>query len=62
MFMYIYLGSSVGTVAALADGSATDSTATRVAFWAGLALTVAVTVWVTRLARRRVREALASRS
>jgi uncharacterized membrane protein YdjX (TVP38/TMEM64 family) len=60
MFMYIYLGSTVGTLAAIADDSATDSTATRVAFWIGLAVTVAVTLWVTRLARRRVNELIAA--
>ena len=56
MFMYVYLGSSVGSLAALAEGETTDSTATRVVFWIGLVVTVAVTVWITRLARRRIRE------
>lgn len=59
-FMYVYLGSSVGNLAALADDSATDSVATRVAFWVGLAITVAVTVWITRLARRRISEIIGS--
>ncbi len=56
-FLYVYLGSTLGDVAALAEGAPAAGTVGSVFRWAGLAATVAVTVLVTRTARRALREA-----
>lgn len=56
--MYVYLGSLAGSLATL--GSGTDSQARTPAQWAlyavGLLATVAVTVYVTRIARRALNQ------
>ena len=55
--LYVYLGSTVGALADVATGNVQGGTAQKVLFWLGLAATVVVTVFVTRLARRALRAA-----
>ncbi|MEO7273935.1 MAG: TVP38/TMEM64 family protein [Vicinamibacterales bacterium] len=50
-FLYVYLGSLVSNVASLSAGGDAGSAAQRFVYWAGLAATVAVTLYVTRVAR-----------
>lgn len=52
--MYVYLGSAVGNLAAVLAGERESSPVQYVLFGFGLVATVAVTVYVTRLARRRL--------
>ena len=57
--MYVYLGSSVKELADVATGNVESGPPARlVLFFVGLAATVAVTVYVTRLARRALRQAV----
>ncbi len=58
-FLYAYLGSVLGSAAALAAGERPDAGAAgQVLFWGGLAATAAVTAIVTRTARRALARAL----
>lgn len=54
--MFAYLGSTVKNLAAIASGEATQDPATRWLYWGGLVATIAVTVLVTRIATRALRE------
>jgi hypothetical protein len=54
----VYLGSTVKELADIATGSVEGGPARRVLFFVGLAATVVVTVYVTRLARRALRQAV----
>ena len=57
--LYVYLGSTAKTAAALTSGAAvTGGPLTQVFFLAGLAATALVTVYVTRVARRALRASL----
>ena len=57
-FLYVYYGGVVGEVAALAGGAAVERGAGQYAVLGlGLAATLAVTIFVTRLARRALAEA-----
>src|SRR5947207_1363258 len=56
--MYVYLGSTVKELANIAAGSTEGGPARRVLFFVGLAATVVVTVYVTRLARQALRQAV----
>jgi uncharacterized membrane protein YdjX (TVP38/TMEM64 family) len=56
--MYVYLGSTVKELADVATGNVEGGSARLVLFFVGLAATVAVTVYVTRLARRALRQAV----
>jgi uncharacterized membrane protein YdjX (TVP38/TMEM64 family) len=56
--MYVYLGSTVKELADVAAGNVEGGPARRVLFFVGLAATVVVTVYVTRLARRALRQAV----
>ena len=58
-FMYVYVGSLVRSVASLADGPPAGR-ATAYMYWAGLAATVAVTLYITRLARAALQSDLAN--
>ena len=49
--MYVYLGSLAGSLAALGAGQSTRTPAQWALYGVGLAATVAVTVYVTRIAR-----------
>ena len=58
-FLYIYLGSSVANLAALASGKATSGGSWQhVLFWGGLAATILVVVLVTKTARQALNESL----
>jgi uncharacterized membrane protein YdjX (TVP38/TMEM64 family) len=57
--MYVYSGKVVGDLASLAAGAATPRDTTYyLMLGAGLAATVTVTVYITRLARRAINEAV----
>ena len=57
--LYVYLGSLVTSVSALSTSPEAGGTLRQVLYWAGLAATVLVTVYVTRIARRALNEELA---
>jgi uncharacterized membrane protein YdjX (TVP38/TMEM64 family) len=54
--MYVYIGSLAGDVAALGAGERTRTSAEWALYVVGLLATVAVTVFVTRVARRALRD------
>jgi uncharacterized membrane protein YdjX (TVP38/TMEM64 family) len=56
--MYVYLGSTVTELADVAAGNVEGGSARLVLFFVGLAATVVVTVYVTRLARQALRQAI----
>jgi len=56
--MYVYFGAGLRSFAALAAGEVEKGTAGRLFFWFGLAATVAVTVFVTRIARKALKQAV----
>ena len=57
-FLYVYLGSLVPTAAALVSGQRPEGgPAGQALFWGGLAATAAVTLVITRLARRALARA-----
>jgi pyruvate/2-oxoglutarate dehydrogenase complex dihydrolipoamide dehydrogenase (E3) component/uncharacterized membrane protein YdjX (TVP38/TMEM64 family) len=58
--MYVYLGSLITSVTQLASGAPAGGTAKQLLTWLGFAATVAVTVVITRIARRALDEATAS--
>ena len=58
--MYVYFGSAARSLAEVAAGKVEGGFAGRVFFWIGLAATVAVVSFVTRLARRSLKEAESS--
>jgi uncharacterized membrane protein YdjX (TVP38/TMEM64 family) len=57
--MYVYLGSAVKDLAALAAGNYDGGPAQKALFFGGLAATVLVTVLITRIARRALDQAIA---
>ncbi len=55
--LYVYLGAGAGDIVDIAGGAAVEGgVGKKVLFWIGLAATALVTVFVTRLARRALRE------
>ena len=56
--MYVYFGAGLRSLAAVAAGEVEKGAAGRVFFWLGLAVTVVVTVFVTRVARRALKNAV----
>jgi len=54
--MYVYLGSAAQNLAALSTGQAAGGAGRQVLFGLGLLATIAVTVFVTRLARKTLDE------
>jgi uncharacterized membrane protein YdjX (TVP38/TMEM64 family) len=56
--LYVYLGSALKSFADLAAGKVEGGPASKVLFYAGLAATALVTVYVTHLARRALRRAV----
>jgi len=56
--MYVYLGSIAGDLASLGAGGRTRTTGEWALYGVGLAATVAVTVYVTRLAKKALSEKL----
>ena len=57
-FMFTYLGSTLTNLAEILSGGAGDDPATRYLYWGGLIATVAVTVLVTRIATRALRDSV----
>jgi uncharacterized membrane protein YdjX (TVP38/TMEM64 family) len=58
-FLYVYLGSLVPSVAELASGAPSESSGLeRVLLWVGLAATVTVTIYLTRLAKKALDQTL----
>jgi uncharacterized membrane protein YdjX (TVP38/TMEM64 family) len=55
--MYVYLGSAARSLADVATGKVEGGWAGQVFFWVGFAATIIVAVFVTRLARKSLREA-----
>lgn len=60
--MYVYFGSAARSLADAAAGNVEQGLAGRIFFWFGLAATVAVATFVTRLARKSLLEAEKSAS
>jgi len=62
-FLYVYLGSSVASLASLASGKATHQGPwEHVLFWGGLVATLLVVALITRTARKALDETLPSHS
>jgi len=57
--IYVYLGSLIGDLATLTAGTRTRSTAEWAFYVVGLLATVAVTIYVTRVARAALRKRVA---
>lgn len=57
--LYIYLGSTAGTLADIVAGKVEKSRAQQILYFAGLVATVAVTIYIARLAKRALATALA---
>lgn len=61
IFLYVYIGSLVTNAAALSTGETPEAGLWgRVLFWGGLVATLVVTIYVSRLARRKLDEKLAA--
>ena len=60
--MYVYFGAGLRSLADVATGNVEKGIAGRLFFWIGLAVTIAVTVFVTRVARNALRQAVPSTS
>jgi len=56
-FMYVYLGSAARSLTEVAAGKTEGGLTGQVFFWIGLAAAIGVALFVTRLARRRLKEA-----
>ncbi len=56
--MYVYFGAGLRSLADVAAGNVEKGTAGRVFFWLGLVATIAVTVFVTRVARNALKHAV----
>ncbi|MFC1834994.1 TVP38/TMEM64 family protein [Thermodesulfobacteriota bacterium] len=53
--MYVYIGSVAGSLAAVAAGETEGGSAAQILKWVGLAVTVVVTVLITRIAKRSLK-------
>jgi uncharacterized membrane protein YdjX (TVP38/TMEM64 family) len=60
--MYVYLGSLITSLSELAAGRTSGGATQQIFYFAGLAATVVVTLYVTRVARRALEEATAAPS
>jgi uncharacterized membrane protein YdjX (TVP38/TMEM64 family) len=60
--MYVYFGAGLRSLADAAAGRVETGTAGRLFFWFGLVATIAVTIFVTRLARRALKQAAPANS
>lgn len=56
--MYVYFGAGLRSLADAAAGNVETGTAGRIFFWFGMAATVVVTVFVTRIARNALKQAV----
>jgi hypothetical protein len=55
--MYVYIGSTLKSIAEVAAGSTNGGGGQRLFFWLGLLATAGVTVFLTRLASRALQRA-----
>jgi len=55
--MYVYFGAGLRSLAELAAGQVQKGPAQRIFFWFGMAATIIVTVFVTKVARKALKEA-----
>lgn len=58
--MYVYFGAGLRSFAELATGNVEKGMAGKLFFWFGLAATIAVTIFVTRIARNALKQAVES--
>ncbi len=58
--MYVYFGSAARSLTDVATGKVEGGLAGQVFFWVGLIMTIVVALFVTRLARKSLKEAEAS--
>lgn len=56
--MYVYFGAGLRSLADVAAGKVETGTAGRVFFWVGLGATIVVTVFVTHIARKSLKQAV----
>jgi uncharacterized membrane protein YdjX (TVP38/TMEM64 family) len=56
--LYVYLGSTMGALADVVAGRVEKTPAQQVFFYAGLAATLGVTLFITRIAKRALASAL----
>ncbi len=56
--MYVYFGAGLRSLADVAAGQVETGTAGRLFFWIGMVVTIVVTVFVTRVARKALKEAV----
>jgi uncharacterized membrane protein YdjX (TVP38/TMEM64 family) len=57
-FMYVYFGAGLRSLADAATGEVETGLAGKLFFWIGLAVTIVVTVFVTRVARNALKQAV----
>lgn len=60
--MYVYFGAGLRSLADAVAGNVETGPAGKIFFWFGLAATIAVTIFVTRLARRALKQAAPANS
>ncbi|MHC4085395.1 MAG: TVP38/TMEM64 family protein [Planctomycetota bacterium] len=60
--MYVYFGATLRSLADAATGNVETGTAGKIFFWFGLAATIVVTVFVTRIARRALKQVVPTNS
>ena len=56
--MYVYFGAGLRSLADVAAGKVETGAAGQVFFWFGMAATIIVTVFVTRVARKALKQAV----
>ncbi len=56
--MYVYFGAGLRSLTDAAAGKVETGTAGRIFFWVGLAITIVVTLFITQLARRALKQAV----
>lgn len=59
--MYVYFGAGLRSLADAATGEIETGAAGRIFFWFGLAAAIAVTIFVTRIARKALKQAVAQK-
>jgi uncharacterized membrane protein YdjX (TVP38/TMEM64 family) len=57
--MYVYFGAGLRSLTEAAAGKVETGVAGRIFFWVGLAVTIAVTLFITQIARRALKQAVA---
>ena len=54
--MYVYIGAGMRSLAEAAAGKVETGPLGRILFWSGLLVTIAVTIYVTNIARKALRQ------